>query len=117
MSAHAIRALPRRALLIVNARSRIGKESLDSAVEGLLRHGIEPTCRDCGSRDALSPLIAEHGRDADMIVVGGGDGTLSAAAAGVIARQSGRWGFYPRARPTISPARSASRRISRRRSA
>ena len=85
MSVQPIRALSRRALLIVNARSRNGKTSLDTAVEGLLRHGIEPDCRDCGSRNALSPLIAEHGRDVDMIVVGGGDGTLSAAAAGVIA--------------------------------
>lgn len=75
---------PRRALLIVNRGSRKGEAAHDAAFEGLRRHGIEPVCRECGSRDELSPLIAEHGRHVDMIVVGGGDGTLSAAASGVM---------------------------------
>ena len=75
---------PRRALLIVNPGSRNGEAARDAAVEGLGRHGIEPLCRECGSRDELSPLIAEHGKHVDMIVVGGGDGTLSAAASGVM---------------------------------
>jgi YegS/Rv2252/BmrU family lipid kinase len=79
-----VRTTPRRALLLVNTQSRNGKDSLDTAVEGLLRYGIEPEHRDCGSRDEISPLIVKHARDVDMIVVGGGDGTLSAAAAGVI---------------------------------
>ena len=74
----------RRALLIVNRGSRNGEAALETAVEGLRRHGIEPLCRECGSRDELSPLIAEHGKTVDMIVVGGGDGTLSAAASGVM---------------------------------
>ena len=75
---------PRRALLIVNAGSRKGESAVEAAVEGLRRHGIEPVCRDCGSRKELSPLIAEHGKNVDIIVIGGGDGTLSAAASGVM---------------------------------
>ena len=77
-----------RALLIVNANSRSGKEACDAAIAGLGRHGIEPVYRDCRSKAELLPLIAEHGKTADMIVVGGGDGTLNAAAAGVM--QAGR---------------------------
>jgi len=76
--------MPRRALLIVNTGSRNGATAKDTAVERLRVYGIEPKCRHCASRDELSPLIAEHGKDVDMIVVGGGDGTLSAAAAGVM---------------------------------
>jgi diacylglycerol kinase family enzyme len=55
-------------------------------MEALRANGIEPVHRDCGTRDALSPLIVEHGRDVDCVVVGGGDGTINAAAPGVMER-------------------------------
>jgi len=77
-------AKPRRALLIVNARSRSGCASLDAALERLRVYGIEPIHCDCGARDELSPLIVAHGRDVDLVAVGGGDGTLNAAADGVM---------------------------------
>jgi YegS/Rv2252/BmrU family lipid kinase len=77
--------MPRRkALLIVNAKARNGAEMLRTAVERLEAHGIEPLHRDCGSREELSPLIVKHGREVDCVVVGGGDGTINAAALGVI---------------------------------
>jgi diacylglycerol kinase (ATP) len=75
---------PRRALLIVNPGSRKGETAHHAAVEGLRRHSIEPLCRECGSRDEISSLIAEHGKHVNMIVIAGGDGTLSAAASGVM---------------------------------
>jgi diacylglycerol kinase (ATP) len=78
--------MPRRALLIVNAQSRNGAAQLRGARERLEAHGIEPVHRDCGSRDELSPLIVEFGGEVDLVVVGGGDGTLNAAALGVIER-------------------------------
>jgi YegS/Rv2252/BmrU family lipid kinase len=77
----------RRALLLVNAKSRSGAENLDAAVATLRANGIEPVHRDCGTREALSPLIVEHGRGMDCVVVGGGDGTINAAAPGVMERQ------------------------------
>jgi YegS/Rv2252/BmrU family lipid kinase len=76
--------MARRALLIINSKSRSGQAALQAAIEGLRRHGIEPLHRECGSSDQLSPLIAEHGAGFDMVVVGGGDGTLNAAAAGIV---------------------------------
>jgi diacylglycerol kinase (ATP) len=75
--------MARRALLIVNGKSRGGKEALSKVSEGLIRLGIDPVHKDCSSREELPALIAREGASADVVVVGGGDGTLNAAAAGV----------------------------------
>lgn len=75
--------MARRALLIVNGKSRSGKEALSRVREGLSRLGIDPVHKECGSREELPALIEREGADADMVVVGGGDGTLNAAAPGV----------------------------------
>jgi YegS/Rv2252/BmrU family lipid kinase len=76
--------MPRRALLIVNAKSRSGAAQRDMAIERLKDHGIEPVHVECSRREDLSPLIVRHAREVDCAVVGGGDGTLNAAAFGVI---------------------------------
>lgn len=52
-------------------------------MEGMRRLGIDPMFRECSSREELSPLIVKEGARADMVVIGGGDGTLNAAAAGL----------------------------------
>ena len=75
--------MARSALLIINGKSRSGKAALSDAIEGLSRLGIIPVHKECGSRDELSALIVKEGANAEMVVVGGGDGTLNAAAAGV----------------------------------
>src|SRR5262245_51904325 len=76
--------MARRALLIVNTKSRSGKDSCEAAIEGLRRHGIEPVYQDCGSKKEVVKLIQTHANDVDMIVVGGGDGTLNGVAAAVM---------------------------------
>jgi YegS/Rv2252/BmrU family lipid kinase len=76
--------MSRRALLIVNAKSRSGAAQREMAMERLEAHGIEPVHVDCGRREDLSPLIIKHAKDVDCAIVGGGDGTLNAAAFGVI---------------------------------
>jgi diacylglycerol kinase (ATP) len=76
--------MPRRALLIVNAKSRSGAAQCDIAMERLKDHGIESVHLECGRREDLSPLIVKHAKDVDCAIVGGGDGTLNAAAFGVI---------------------------------
>jgi YegS/Rv2252/BmrU family lipid kinase len=75
--------MARRALLILNGKSRSGKAALSQVIEGLSWFDIEPVHKECGSREELSPLIAKEGVNTDMVIVGGGDGTLNAAAAGV----------------------------------
>jgi YegS/Rv2252/BmrU family lipid kinase len=77
-----------RALLIVNTKSRTGKEVCEAAQDGLRGVGIDPVYRDCGRKEDVLPMIDEHGRNVDMIVVAGGDGTINSAAAGVM--RSGR---------------------------
>ena len=74
----------RRALVIMNSESRGGQNAYKSAIEGLRANGIDPVHRECASREQLSPLIEADGTDVDIVVVGGGDGTLNAAAAGVL---------------------------------
>jgi diacylglycerol kinase (ATP) len=76
--------MSRRALLIINAKSRSGASQCEMAVESLKAHGIEPVHLDCESREDLSPLIVRHAGEVDCAIVGGGDGTLNAAAFGVI---------------------------------
>jgi YegS/Rv2252/BmrU family lipid kinase len=74
----------KRALLIVNDKSRSGADNLAAAIDRLEAHGIEPVHYECGSREELSPLIVKHGPAVDLVAVGGGDGTLNAAVLGVI---------------------------------
>jgi YegS/Rv2252/BmrU family lipid kinase len=75
--------MARRALLVINGKSRNGKVALSRIVEGLTSLGIEPLHRDCGRRDDLPALIAKEGASVDLVVVGGGDGTVNAVASGV----------------------------------
>lgn len=76
--------MSRRALLIVNAKSRSGESQTRAAIAVLESHGIEPIHLECDRREDLSPLIVRHAGEADCVVVGGGDGTLNAAALGLI---------------------------------
>jgi YegS/Rv2252/BmrU family lipid kinase len=76
--------MTRRALLIVNAKSRSGQNALDAITTALRRHGIEPTHHETEKREDISPTIVAHAHEADMVVVAGGDGTMNAAAKGVM---------------------------------
>lgn len=72
----------RRALLLVNGKARSGGTSLD-AIRTILREGglelIEPeTNRDCHE------TIARHASSVDCVVLGGGDGTMNAAAPALV---------------------------------
>lgn len=76
--------MPRRALLIVNSKSRSGEAQCRTAIERLKAHDIEPFHVECGRREDLSPLIVKNAHKVNCVVVGGGDGTINAAALGVI---------------------------------
>ncbi|WP_265561845.1 diacylglycerol/lipid kinase family protein [Sphingomicrobium arenosum] len=70
--------MPRSAILVVNAASRRGKEAWDDACAALEAAGIELTERykveDPGDLDAI---IEDAIGKAPMVIVGGGDGTIS----------------------------------------
>ena len=68
----------RRALVLVNRGARRGAERLDSALE-VLRDGIDLVDRrDAEPRD-LAQVIRGERKRVDLVILGGGDGTLSAA--------------------------------------
>lgn len=74
-------SLPSKALLLVNPSSRRGRdENLQDGLAILEQAGVELIRRDPESREHLAELIAEYRNQVDFFIVGGGDGTISAAA-------------------------------------
>jgi YegS/Rv2252/BmrU family lipid kinase len=74
-----VKPLPKRAALVVNAKSRNGRDLYQRAQALLIQHGIELIATE-GVRDPkqLRPAIQRLLKnDPPMIIVGGGDGTLS----------------------------------------
>ena len=76
--------VPRRSLLIVNEHSRRGRELAETAEATLSLKGIDVLRRASRSREHVSDLIRAAADSVDLVVVGGGDGTLNAAAPGLI---------------------------------
>jgi YegS/Rv2252/BmrU family lipid kinase len=73
--------VPRRAVLVVNARSRRGRELFRQAVEKLRAAGIELIASyPVRKPEKLIPTVQKAVREgAPMVIVGGGDGSLSCA--------------------------------------
>lgn len=76
---------PRRALLIANARARRGESSLDAVVAGLAASGIDVEIARHETRDDVSADIFARRDALDAVIVAGGDGTVNAAAEGLMA--------------------------------
>lgn len=75
MSKH---SLPKRAILIVNTKSRIGADAFDRAVALLEAGGIELIESHAVNKpDKIKEMVKEAVERAPMVIVGGGDGTLS----------------------------------------
>lgn len=74
--------MPQRALFLVNRSARSGAEAHEQARRLLEEGGLslveEPQGND------LSDMIRAHRNDVDLVVVGGGDGTLNHAIAGLV---------------------------------
>lgn len=74
-------ALPRQAILIVNAMSRTGADSFDTARDALAAAGIDLIAAHAVTDpDQLEGLIRQSVARAPMVILGGGDGTLSSNA-------------------------------------
>lgn len=71
---------PRRALLLVNEHARHGKNVHARAKAILARAGFALVDVPCADGHALARCIRAHAHDVDLVIVGGGDGTLNAAA-------------------------------------
>ena len=74
--------MSRRALLLVNRQARQGRESFDQAVGQLREAGLEPTEEPTDQGPA--GVIRGYRDRVDLVVVGGGDGTLKSAVDGLV---------------------------------
>lgn len=65
-----------RALLLVNKKARRGHEDCNQVRSQLTNGGLE-LIEPSSPGDDLSPLILKHAPQVDMIILGGGDGTIN----------------------------------------
>lgn len=77
----------RRALLLVNRGARKGDESISKAVKQLQYLGVEILEESAEHPQQIPDLIRRYRREVDLVIIGGGDGTLNAAAEGLIDSQ------------------------------
>lgn len=74
----------KRALLLLNPRARNGDGPMD-AVRGILtKGGIDLVEAAPSKNDNASDIISRQADQVDMVIVGGGDGTLNASAGGLV---------------------------------
>ena len=76
---------PQRALLLVNPSSRSGRQGIGPALDRLRAGGVTLFDPGCGSVAEVARCILAHRSKVDCVIVGGGDGTLNAAGAGLLA--------------------------------
>ncbi len=69
--------MTKRALLLVNRHSRKGQNRFAQAVDILNDLGFELIVVPIKSSEELPQLVRKHGPKVDLVIVGGGDGTLN----------------------------------------
>jgi YegS/Rv2252/BmrU family lipid kinase len=74
----------RTALLLVNRHSRRGEAALDGVVHTLESLDYRIVERGTEDPSRVSAIIREHAGRVDRVIVGGGDGTLGSAVAGLV---------------------------------
>ena len=80
-------SIKQRALLLVNRQARRGQENITVAIQQLTRLGFDLIEETTAHPDQLSDVIRQHHDRVDLVIIGGGDGTLNAAIAGLIDTQ------------------------------
>lgn len=76
-----------RALLLVNRNARKGQQQLEAAIAQLQSLGFELIEAPTDRPDLLPRVIQEHRDRVDLVIIGGGDGTLNAAVEGIVETQ------------------------------
>lgn len=69
--------MSQRALLYVNQRARQGKQQLGAAVSQLETLGVQVLLVSAKSEQQLDEAIERHRSHIDLVIIGGGDGTLN----------------------------------------
>jgi YegS/Rv2252/BmrU family lipid kinase len=75
---------PRCALFVANRKSRRGADNAEAAATAMERGGIRLLREECLDPAALCATIRRMAPSVDMVVLGGGDGTMNAAAPALI---------------------------------
>ncbi|WP_346767157.1 lipid kinase [Enterovirga aerilata] len=78
------RVATRRALLLLNQKARNGGLDISEPLDILRRGGIEIETRGCDSAAAMAETIRSVAGGVDLVIVGGGDGTLNCSAPGLV---------------------------------
>jgi diacylglycerol kinase (ATP) len=73
-----------RALLVINPASRRGQECGAALKEACARAGVLPSAVLPANRNDVSGVIRHYAPTSDCVIVAGGDGTLNAAAQGLL---------------------------------
>ena len=74
----------RRALMLVNPKARRGTAALDPVIERLAAGGVDASIERFETPAEVSADIVRRQREADLVIVCGGDGTINSAARGVL---------------------------------
>ncbi|MBF0372427.1 MAG: lipid kinase [Alphaproteobacteria bacterium] len=75
----------KRAVLIINRHSRRGGEDTSRLAARLRALGLDLIVEEPGDKHEVAGILARHRASVDLVVLGGGDGTLSAAAPALMA--------------------------------
>lgn len=75
--------MERRALVVINRHCRQGQSDLSAIFDRFSQHGIAVESLYPTNPEQSSAQIRERAREFDLVVLGGGDGTLRSAAAAV----------------------------------
>lgn len=77
--------MSKRALLVVNPQSRCGSAGVDVAIAQLRKRGVEILEPKLERPEQIQELIRRHCNEVDCVIVGGGDGSMNAAAPALMA--------------------------------
>ncbi|MBE9129489.1 MULTISPECIES: lipid kinase [unclassified Coleofasciculus] len=77
----------KRALLLINRQSRQGQQRLSRALDCLKAEGFDAIAEPTDEPQQLSEIIRRYRDQVDLVIIGGGDGTLNAAAQGLVDTQ------------------------------
>lgn len=83
------RVLPNspRALLLINSHARKGQEHLSVAIQSLEKLGFSVIQESTENPTHLGDVIRRYQHEIDLVIIGGGDGTLNAAVEAIVDTQ------------------------------
>jgi YegS/Rv2252/BmrU family lipid kinase len=79
--------MSRRALLIINRHARQGQQQAETAVAQLQSLGLTLIEQEPGSPEHLTATIHHYQDQVDLVIIGGGDGTLNLATTALVETQ------------------------------